>query len=68
MIIPFVIGHERLIAGKVSNTDCFSIGNIGKLYPDEVEHLLESIKEVWPEMGVPEFLCSGDESYLNMLL
>jgi len=46
-----VFAYERLIAGKVSTTDCFSIGNIGKLYPDDMEHLLESIKEVLPEMA-----------------
>jgi len=45
-------GHV-IYPGKVSNADCFRIGNIGKLYPEDMENLLECIKEVLAEMGVP---------------
>jgi 2-aminoethylphosphonate-pyruvate transaminase len=38
--------------GKVTDADCFRIGNIGRLYPRDVEALLHAIREVLQEMGV----------------
>jgi 2-aminoethylphosphonate-pyruvate transaminase len=32
--------------GKLSKADCFRIGNIGKLYPKDVEALLHSIEQI----------------------
>lgn len=31
--------------GKVSNADCFRIGNIGEVYPEDVSRLLEAMKD-----------------------
>ncbi|XP_013384389.2 uncharacterized protein LOC106154550 isoform X1 [Lingula anatina] len=36
--------------GKVLDSDCFRIGNIGHLFPDDMTHLLQCIKEVCQEM------------------
>ncbi len=38
--------------GKVSNADCFRIGNIGRIFPNDVHDLLRAIAEVLQEMGV----------------
>lgn len=38
--------------GKVSDIDCFRIGNIGHLFEDDVRGLLEAINETCAEMGV----------------
>ncbi|AGH81919.1 2-aminoethylphosphonate--pyruvate transaminase [Psychromonas sp. CNPT3] len=32
--------------GKVSDADCFRIGNIGEVYPDDITRLLSAIKKV----------------------
>ncbi len=37
--------------GKVSDADCFRIGNIGRLYPEDVKGLLAVVKQVKEEMG-----------------
>lgn len=37
--------------GKVSNADCFRIGTIGRLFPDDVRNLLNAIKDTMEEMG-----------------
>lgn len=39
--------------GKVSNADCFRIGNIGRIFPADVQDLLAAIREVALEMGLP---------------
>jgi len=38
--------------GKVSDADCFRIGNIGRIFPADVKALLAAIREVLAEMGV----------------
>jgi len=38
--------------GKVSNADCFRIGNIGRIFESDVRDLLRAIGEVLCEMGV----------------
>ncbi|MCA9188211.1 MAG: 2-aminoethylphosphonate--pyruvate transaminase [Pirellulaceae bacterium] len=38
--------------GKVSNADCFRIGNIGRLFPSDVRALLGAIADSIAEMGV----------------
>ena len=35
-----------LYPGKVSRRETFRIGNIGEIYPEDIENLLKSIKEV----------------------
>ena len=40
--------------GKHSHADCFRIGNIGKIYGDDIDLLLIAIKEVLQEMEVLE--------------
>lgn len=43
---------QVIYPGKVSDADCFRIGNIGRLYPKDMEHLLECIEEVLKNMNV----------------
>ena len=38
--------------GKVLNADCFRIGNIGHLFPSDMEELLKCIEEVCSEMNI----------------
>lgn len=38
--------------GKVSDADCFRIGNIGRIFPSDVKALLAAIREVLLEMKV----------------
>jgi 2-aminoethylphosphonate-pyruvate transaminase len=38
--------------GKVTDADCFRIGNIGRIFPEDVRGLLAGIREVLCEMGV----------------
>jgi 2-aminoethylphosphonate-pyruvate transaminase len=47
--------HQRgqvIYQGKLSDTNCFRIGNIGQLYPVDIENLLKAIKEVLDETGI----------------
>jgi 2-aminoethylphosphonate-pyruvate transaminase len=37
--------------GKVSNADCFRIGNIGRIFPNDVRELLGAIRDVMEEMA-----------------
>ncbi len=38
--------------GKVSNADCFRIGNIGRIFTNDVRDLLRAIRETVREMGI----------------
>lgn len=38
--------------GKVSQADCFRIGNIGRIFPADIHHLLAAIREVLEQMGI----------------
>lgn len=38
--------------GKVSNADCFRIGNIGRIFESDIRDLLAAIRETIAEMGV----------------
>ena len=38
--------------GKVSNADCFRIGNIGRIFESDIRSLLAAIRETIAEMGV----------------
>lgn len=38
--------------GKLSQVDCFRIGNIGQLYPDDIRQLLKAIEITLNEMNV----------------
>lgn len=40
--------------GKLSHADCFRIGNIGKIYGDDIDLLLHHVKETLLEMEVLE--------------
>jgi 2-aminoethylphosphonate-pyruvate transaminase len=47
--------HQRrqvIYQGKLSDTNCFRIGNIGQLYQQDIENLLTAIKEVLLEMEI----------------
>lgn len=55
----FEVFYERLkdrnfviYPGQVTDADCFRIGTIGRIFPDDVESLVASIGEVLTEMGV----------------
>jgi 2-aminoethylphosphonate-pyruvate transaminase len=41
-----------LYPGKLSQADCFRIGNIGQVHPPDIQRLLAAIAEVLAEMGV----------------
>lgn len=38
--------------GKVSNADCFRIGSIGHIFPNDVRALLAAIRQTLEEMGI----------------
>lgn len=38
--------------GKVSDADCFRIGNIGRIFPTDVQDLLNAVRETLAEMNV----------------
>lgn len=40
--------------GKLSQADCFRIGTIGRIFPNDVEALLAAIRETLDQMGVPD--------------
>ncbi|OXA42808.1 2-aminoethylphosphonate--pyruvate transaminase [Folsomia candida] len=44
---------QLIYPGKVTNADCFRIGNIGHLFPTDMEHLGDCIVQVLMDMGVP---------------
>ncbi|XP_071485621.1 2-aminoethylphosphonate--pyruvate transaminase-like [Diadema antillarum] len=39
--------------GKVTQANCFRIGNIGHLFPDDMRHLLSGVRKVFEEMYIP---------------
>jgi 2-aminoethylphosphonate-pyruvate transaminase len=43
---------QVIYQGKLSDTDCFRIGNIGQLYPEDINRLLDAIREVLTDMKV----------------
>ncbi len=43
---------QVIYQGKLSDTDCFRIGNIGQLYLEDIDRLIDAIQEVLVEMGV----------------
>ena len=43
---------QVIYPGKVSQASCFRIGNIGQLYPNDMETLLECVKEVCKDMNI----------------
>ena len=46
--------------GKVTDADCFRIGNIGRLFEEDMDALLVALRETLEEMGVD--LSSGSAS------
>ena len=46
--------------GKVTDADCFRIGNIGRLFEEDMDALLVALRETLEEMGVD--LASGSAS------
>lgn len=44
---------QVIYPGKVTNADCFRIGNIGHLFPDDVRTFLGHLEDVLKEMGLP---------------
>jgi 2-aminoethylphosphonate-pyruvate transaminase len=48
------LNHKGYIIypGKVSNADCFRIGNIGRIFESDVRDLLRAVKETLGELGI----------------
>lgn len=44
---------QVIYPGKVSQANCFRIGNIGQLYPDDMKTLLSCVEEVCNELKIP---------------
>ena len=47
--------HDKgfiIYSGKVSDADCFRIGNIGRIFPTDIEALLAGIRRTLQEIGV----------------
>ncbi|KAJ4449186.1 hypothetical protein ANN_00583 [Periplaneta americana] len=44
---------QVIYPGKLTNANCFRIGNIGHLYPSDMKYLLKCIARVLDNMGVP---------------
>ncbi|XP_042221426.1 2-aminoethylphosphonate--pyruvate transaminase-like isoform X2 [Homarus americanus] len=44
---------QVIYPGKVTIADCFRVGNIGQLFPDDMRNLLFCMEEVMKEMGLP---------------
>merc|ERR1712241_314502 len=44
---------DIIYPGKVTDADCFRMGNIGHLYKDDMEGLLRSVKIVLADMNIP---------------
>jgi len=47
--------HRRgqvIYQGKLSDTNCFRIGNSGQLYLEDIDKLLSAIKDVLEEIGI----------------
>ncbi|HEY4786569.1 MAG TPA: 2-aminoethylphosphonate--pyruvate transaminase [Bacteroidales bacterium] len=40
--------------GKLGHADCFRIGNIGKIFGDDIDRLLNHIRQALQEMEIPE--------------
>jgi 2-aminoethylphosphonate-pyruvate transaminase len=38
--------------GKVSHADCFRIGTMGQIFPEQVETLVSEIEKVLDQIGV----------------
>jgi 2-aminoethylphosphonate-pyruvate transaminase len=38
--------------GKASKADCFRIGSIGHIFPDDIRHLLIAVRQTLDEMGI----------------
>ena len=52
--------HDMLIyPGKLSDVDCFRIGNIGDLHAEDIEQLLAAVQEVLAAMQIELPLFSG---------
>ncbi|KAL5008652.1 hypothetical protein ScPMuIL_014233 [Solemya velum] len=43
---------QVIYPGKVLDAECFRIGNIGHLFPDDMRHLLRCLSDVCKEMGL----------------
>ena len=57
--VKFETFYERLnekgyviYPGKTSKADCFRIGNIGHIFPDDIRRLLIAVRQTLNEMGV----------------
>ncbi len=46
--------------GKVTDADCFRIGNIGRLFPEDMKSLLTATREVLEEMNIALPAGAGD--------
>lgn len=49
----FILSGQVIYAGKVTDADCFRVGNIGRLFPEDMKTLLRHVRDVMVEMGLP---------------
>ena len=55
LLAEHACGNRRgfvIYPGKVTDADCFRIGNIGRLFLSDMEALLTAIAETMEEMGL----------------
>jgi len=52
--LPFSQLGQLIYPGKLTNADCFRIGNIGHLFPSDMQILLECIQDILKEMKIQE--------------
>jgi 2-aminoethylphosphonate-pyruvate transaminase len=44
---------QVIYPGKLTGTDCFRIGNIGRIFPEDMRALCAAVEEAMREMGIP---------------
>ena len=55
-LIYFCVSEQVIYPGKLVE-GCFRLGNIGQLFPKDIEHLVECIKSVLSEMNIDTPVC-----------
>jgi 2-aminoethylphosphonate-pyruvate transaminase len=51
----FLIAGQLIYPGKVTQAECFRIGHIGALGPEQMKHLILCIQSVLTDMNVQNF-------------
>lgn len=51
-LVFFFLSDQLIYPGKTTVTDCFRIGNIGRLFEHDMQHLAQCIEQVCREMNI----------------